>query len=106
MSEYLILIYNDEAAVAPRGGEILAPYQAFMDKWGASLRGGAGLEPSATASTVRDGVVTDGVFAETKEIVGGYYVIEAADLDEALLIAKEVPTYGGGVEVRPITIRS
>jgi hypothetical protein len=47
-------------------------------------------------------VVTDGTFAETKEVIGGYYVIEAADLDEALAIAKQVPSPMGGVEVRPI----
>jgi hypothetical protein len=46
--------------------------------------------------------ITDGAFAETKEALGGYYLIEAADLDEAMAIAKQVPTPFGGVEVRPI----
>ena len=46
--------------------------------------------------------MTDGTFAETKEVIGGYYVIEAADMDEALAVAKQVPAPMGGVEVRPI----
>lgn len=48
--------------------------------------------------------VTDGPFAETKEALGGYYLIEAADLDEALAIARDVPAPNGGVEVRPIRV--
>jgi hypothetical protein len=59
------------------------------------------------ATPIRQGTngevtVTDGTFAETKEVLGGYYVIEAADLDEALVIAGQVPALFGGVEVRPI----
>ncbi|MGO9910134.1 MAG: YciI family protein, partial [Acidimicrobiales bacterium] len=48
--------------------------------------------------------VTDGPFAETKEALGGYYLVEAADLDEAIAIAKQVPARYGGVEVRPIMV--
>ena len=51
---------------------------------------------------MRDDIVTDGPFVETKEALGGYYVIEAADLDQALAIAKVCPAPYGGVEVRPI----
>ena len=65
------------------------------------------MQESATATTVRisdDGerLVTDGPFAETKEQVGGFYVIECADLDEAIEWAKKVPLQGGGIEVRPV----
>ena len=71
--------------------------------------GGNALQPTATATTIRrDGAggftVTDGPFAETKEALGGYYLIEAADLDEAIAIAKQVPARFGGVEVRPVMV--
>jgi hypothetical protein len=67
---------------------------------GAPLR----LDADATTVKVRDGelIVTDGPFAETKEALGGYYLVEAADLDEALSLAKQIPMPAGGVEVRPI----
>lgn len=112
MANYLILIYRDERAAAQAGGaEISTPYREFMDRRAGSLRGGAALEPGETATAVRsDGrggfTVTDGPFAESKEVLGGYYLIEAADLDEALEIAKEVPAPFGGVEVRPIRVLS
>jgi hypothetical protein len=66
--------------------------------------GGNALQPTSTATTIRDGVVTDGPFAETKEALGGYYLIESDDLDQALAIAKEIPTLAGGVEVRPVLV--
>lgn len=71
-------------------------------------RGGAQLHPTATATTLRgaDGkvVTTDGPFAETREQLGGYHLIECRDLDEALAIAARIPTLaaGGAVEVRPV----
>jgi hypothetical protein len=68
---------------------------------GASVVGGEALQPSATASTVRgDALVTDGPFADTKEALGGFYVIDAPDLDVALRLAKLCPA--GNVEVRPV----
>jgi hypothetical protein len=71
------------------------------------LRGGSGLQPSTTATTVRDGgevVVTDGPFVETKEQLAGYYVIDCADLDEAIAWAQKVPAvlWGAAIEVRPV----
>jgi hypothetical protein len=65
------------------------------------------LRPSATATSIRRDergsvVITDGVFVESKEVLGGYYVIDADDLDEALAIAAQVPVPFGGVEVRPV----
>jgi len=68
---------------------------------GASVVGGEALQPSSTASTVRgDALVTDGPFADTKEALGGFYVIDAPDLDVALRLAKICPA--GNVEVRPV----
>jgi hypothetical protein len=113
MPEYLLLIYEDEHgwenARPETLGEVLAGHQAFSEKHGTSIRGGEALQPTATATCIRhdlDGgvTVTDGAFAETKEAMGGYYLVEAADLDEALRIAKDVPAPFGGIEIRPIRI--
>jgi hypothetical protein len=112
MPNYLVTIYRDEDSFTQlTGDEVSAPYRAFMERHASSLRGGAGLEPASTATAIRaDGAggyaVTDGPFAESKEVLGGYYVIEAADLDEAISIAKEIPAPFGGVEVRPIRVLS
>jgi hypothetical protein len=106
MSEYLVILYEDETPYAEGGekvwNEVGAEHGKFAQANGASLRGGNALQPTSTATTIRGGVVTDGPFAETKEAINGYYVIEAADLDEAIAIAKQVPAKFGGVEVRPI----
>ena len=109
MSQYLILIYENEAGYATATpeqlGEIGAAHTRFAEQiaeLGATLLGGNALQPTMTATTVRDDVVTDGPFAETKEALGGYYLIEARDLDHALEIAKLCPARFGGVEVRPI----
>jgi hypothetical protein len=106
MAQYLILLYGDEAAWQAAGPEAaeagMRAHREFGEKHGAALRGGNALQPSSTATSIRDGVVTDGPFLESKEVLGGYYVVEAADLDEALAIAKDVPSSPGGVEVRPI----
>jgi hypothetical protein len=110
MSKYLILIYQDAAAVQPTGDTVSVRYREFMERHGASLRGWVALENPDTATSIRrddagDSIVTDGPFAESKEALGGTFLIEAADLDEALAIAKEVPA-GVGVEVRPVRLVS
>ena len=111
MSEFLVLIYEDQKAMEGAGKEtfdrIMAGHNEFGERNGASLRGGNALQPTTTATSLRRDatgklVVTDGPFAETKEALGGYYLIEAADLDEALAVAKQVPAPAGGLEVRPI----
>jgi len=71
---------------------------------GGKIVEGRALQPTSTATTIRNDVVTDGPFAETKEALGGYYLIEARDLDHALEIAKLTPARFGGVEVRPIMV--
>ncbi len=111
MAQYLILIYNNESALNSAGAsEVEQIYQAhgkFAQTYGGSIRGGARLADSDTATSIRteaDGTqtVTDGMFPETKEVLGGYYVVEARDVDEAIAMAKLVPSTGGGIEVRPI----
>ena len=108
MAQYLVLIYEEETgwqAGGPAADEGWAAHSRFGEKHGGhAMVGGAALQSTATATTIRDGVVSDGPFAETKEALGGYYVIEAEDLDHAIAIAKEVPAPFGGVEVRPIMV--
>jgi hypothetical protein len=113
VAEYLILIYADEASWEDQDAGFFAgitkEHGAFGERNGPALRGGNALQPTATATSVRRDpsgsfTVTDGPFAETKEALGGYYLIEAADLDEALALAKQVPAPFGGVEVRPIRL--
>jgi hypothetical protein len=113
MAEYLILIYDDEKAAGEGGAEfwdqMMKGHQKFGENNASALRGGNALQPAATATTIRtdksgSATVTDGPFAETKEALGGYYLIEAADLDEAIAIAKQVPAPNGGVEVRPVMV--
>ena len=112
--QYMLLIYQkeldpavqkDQAAMA----KIYQEYQALNEdlrKRGQFISN-HGLKPHATATTlkVRDGktVTTDGPFAETREQLGGYYVVEAADLDEAIGIAERIPSARwGSVEIRPV----
>ena len=108
MAEYLILIYDNESVTTPEDwGRLMTGHQQFATDHGAALRGGNALQPSTTATSIRpDGAggftVTDAPFAETKEALGGYYVVEAADLEAAMAIARDVPTVAGGVEVRPV----
>jgi hypothetical protein len=111
MAEYMVFIWDDEAAWAnadPRTVESTqAAHEDFMARHAGVLRGGNRLHPSDTATSIRhsaDGgvAISDGAFAETKEVIGGYYLIDAADLDEALRIAAQVPAPFGGVEVRPV----
>lgn len=113
MAQYLILIYGDETAWANAGeaawNETMQGHTAFNENNGAAIKGGNALQPTSTATSIRpdgDGkfTVTDGPFVETKESLGGYYLVEAADLDEAVAIAKQVPATGGGLEVRPIMV--
>jgi len=113
MAEYLVLIYEEEksyeAADEATMKRVMDGHMKFGEKHGAVIKGGNALESTSTATSVRKGAtgdlnVTDGPFSETKEGLGGYYVIEAADLDAALVIARDVPAEFGGVEVRPIRV--
>jgi hypothetical protein len=105
MAQYAVFLYE---RVAP---EHLPPeiMQAHMDmperaaELGGRIVAGMALQPPAeTATTIRNGELTDGPFLETKEVLGGVFVIEARDLDTALAIAKLTPVVDGGVEVVPL----
>ena len=108
--QYALLIYSKPGTVeslSPAEREALsAEYFALRDEPG--ILGGAGLQPVTTATTIRlaDGkpLVTDGPFADTKEVFGGYYVYEADNLDQAIEMASRIPALrlGGTVEVRPV----
>jgi len=111
--QYLCLIYTDENADArmtrEEGQAIMGEYFAFTEgiKKSGHYVGGNPLQPTKTASTVRvrQGKMstTDGPFAETKEQLGGYYLIEAKDLNDAIAVAAKIPAArSGSVEVRPI----
>jgi hypothetical protein len=111
--QYLLLIYNAEsnwaAQTEAETANMRKDFRAFTQSIIASgnFKGGNELHPTSKATTVRvhDGktLVTDGPFAETKEQLGGYYLIDAADLDEATAIAARIPSAGmGPIEVRPI----
>ena len=110
MTQYMILIYEDEASYANATPEILGEvmqahneFAAQVEQHGAKLLGGEALQPTGTATSVRGGSeVTDGPFVETKEALGGFYLVEAPDLDTALAISKLCPARFGGVEVRPV----
>lgn len=108
MAEYLVLIYEDEASYANADAgvfdEVMKAHNDFGHKHEKAIRGGNALQPSATATTIRGGATTDGPFVESKEVLGGYYMIEAPDLDAAIAIAKDVPARFGGVEVRPVMV--
>lgn len=111
--KYLLMIFGDESKWASMSeaeqGEVFGEYMAFGQSIKASGNyiGGEALESTASATTVqvRDGktLTTDGPFAETREQLGGYYLIEAENLDQATDIAARIPTARyGSVEVRPI----
>lgn len=108
---YVLLVCDDESAAlsANERQERLAAYTAFQDEMQARgvLMGRERLRPTSSSTTVRVReagiVVADGPFAETKEQIAGFYVIECADLDEAVAVAAKIPAArSGAVEVRPV----
>jgi hypothetical protein len=113
--QYLLLIYRNEAEQAKMDAAALqkmrGDYGAFTQSiiQSGHFKAGDGLQPTSTATTVRvrDGktLTTDGPFAETREQLGGYYLVEAKDLDAALEIAARIPgAKVGSIEVRPVMI--
>ena len=115
--QYLLLIYANETEMAARPDAemtaITADYGAFTQSIVASgaFKAADRLQPASTATTVRarDGktLLTDGPFAETREQLGGYYLVEAKDLDEATAIAARIPgAKHGSIEVRPVYVYS
>ena len=107
MPQYAVLIYSpapaDPMAITPDYLELLERYQGQIEELGGRAVTGFALQPSTTATSVRGDVVTDGPFIEAKEVVAGFFILEAPDLDVALRVAKANPaTIDGGVEVRPL----
>jgi hypothetical protein len=111
--KFLLTIYNDERlwtdASPEQVGEVMAAYEAFGRAAAEAgvLVGGEGLEPTSTATTVRvrdnETLTTDGPFAETREQLGGYYLLDCSDLDDAIGWAARIPdAASGSVEVRPV----
>jgi hypothetical protein len=110
---YTMLIYGDPAAApgyeSPEGQAEFQQWMSYTQELAESgaLKAGEALQPAATATTVRsrngDTLTTDGPFAETKEILGGFYLIDVPDLDAALKWASRMPNISyGSVEVRPV----
>jgi hypothetical protein len=113
--QYLLMIYRNEAEMnavsAAEGQKMMKEYETFTQSiiQNGNFKAGDRLQPASTATTVRvrDGKIltTDGPFAETREQLGGYYLIEAKDLDTALGIAARIPgARVGSIEVRPIWV--
>ncbi len=110
--KYALFIYENEALYGPdKAGpnmqKIVGQHMGFAQGLGAKRLGGGGLKGTATATTVRTSsgkkTVHDGPFAEAREQLGGFYLIEASDLDEAIEIAKKVPMLqDGAIEIRPL----
>ncbi len=106
--KYLLMIYeNEKRWEKGYDKNELAEYGVFGKEFAGVIAGGNALKPTTTATTVRlrDGkrLTTDGPFAETKEQLSGYYLVEAKDLDEAVGIAAKIPAARfGAIEVRPI----
>jgi hypothetical protein len=111
--KYVLALISEEGGMEDASPEEM---KAVMDRWDTYTResvdngafiAGEALQPSGTATTVKikegeDPVVTDGPFAESKEQIGGFYLLECQDMDEALEWAKKVPIRGGAIEVRPV----
>jgi hypothetical protein len=112
--KYLFALIGDESAGADRSPEEMTESMKAWDAFTTDTKdagafiAGEGLQPSANATSVQidtqggDPIVTDGPFAETKEQLGGFYLLECSDLDEAIAWAKKIPMPGGVVEVRPV----
>lgn len=111
--QYLLLIYEKPDIYANFSeadmGALIGEYNKFGEQGGEKILGGNALQPATEACSVRvrngKATTTDGPFAETKEHLGGYYLVEADDLDDAIRLAGKIPgARTGTVEVRPIVI--
>jgi hypothetical protein len=111
MTLYAAIIYtHDVDWTAPEQQAEMAEYGAFGQAAAAVMRGGAALYPTSTATTVRvtggkggDVLSTDGPYVESKEVLTGFFLLECADLDEAIALAAQIPgAWNGAVEIRPV----
>ncbi len=111
MPTYAAILYSHDGDwTSPEEASTMAAYGAFSEVAGPAVTGGAALFPTSTATTVRvqggpggDVLTTDGPFAEAKEVLSGFFLLEAPDLDAAVALAAQIPAaWDGGVEVRPV----
>jgi hypothetical protein len=109
MAKYMLLIHGVdeqwEAMTPDEAREHDAAHRQFREAAGSQVVGGEELEAASTATTLRGEMTTDGPFLETKEVLGGFYLLEAADLDEVVTLARllpEVRAGHSGVEIRPV----
>ncbi len=109
--KYALLIYYDDALYAQmtpaEQDQNMAAYNAFGAEANDVMRGGEALMPASTATTVRvragQQLVTDGPFAETKEQLGGFYILDCPDIDAAIAFAAKIPdAVRGSIEIRPV----
>jgi hypothetical protein len=104
MPQYAVMMFEN-VATEDLPSEVLEAHGAHPDRVaeaGGRVVAGLALEPPSTATSIRGDVITDAPFVETKEVMGGLYILEARDLDHALALAKMTPIVDGGVEVRPL----
>jgi hypothetical protein len=116
MAEYLVLIHGDEPTWNAWTPEQMAAndaaHERFREAAGSAVLGGRALDDTRRTRSIRPDhaggfVVSDGPYTETKEVIGGYYLLEAADLDEAVRLATLIPEASAptsGVEVRPVMV--
>ena len=107
MAQYAVMIFERETpgGVADIPPDVMEAHAALPDRIkqaGGKEIAGLALEQTGTATTIRDGAITDGPFVESKEALAGLFIIEARDLDHALELARMTPIMDGGVEVRPL----
>jgi hypothetical protein len=111
MSKYLVLIYEAETPPSAERNPEYDLHWTFIERNRDAIVAGEALQQTTTATCLRKGsdgsfAVTDGPFSETKEALGGFYLLEAPDLDAAIELAKQIPAPYGGVEIRPIMVFS
>lgn len=109
MAQYAIFVYApapaDPMDMTPEEIEGHQRFHQYMVNRGIDMSNAQALQPSTSARSVRDGAVTDGTLIDAEEVLTGFFVLEAEDLDAALEIAKQMPAKKpGGVEVRPIFV--
>jgi hypothetical protein len=107
MTRYVVLIYEQQgpdwpADMPPEVMQASEEFDGWIAEQGGRTIAGLALESSATATSIRGDVVTDGPCIETKEALAGVYILEARDLDHAIALASRTPVANGGVEVRPL----
>jgi len=107
MAQFAVLVYAptpaDVMETPPEELEAHGKFGEQLDQLGAKIVSAQALQASTTATTIRNGLITDGPFTEAKEVLAGFFVLEARDLDHAVEVAKLNPaTWRGGLEVRPL----